>query len=145
MWCTGYGKVAVEPIALSPGPTIRRGQPVSLRSGAGEKLLDEAGWKPGPDGIRVKDGQRLELTLLVSKKVLNDALIPIAKENWRQIGVVLKPQVVDFNALMAQRKAGNYDRPPLAPARSTTRTTAYGISTALKPKSRAITIRRSIS
>ncbi len=48
-------------------------------------------------------------TLLVSKKVLNDALIPIAKENWRQIGVLLKPQVVDFNALMAQRKAGNYD------------------------------------
>jgi peptide/nickel transport system substrate-binding protein len=45
----------------------------------------------------------------VSKKVLNDALIPIAKENWRQIGVLLKPQVVDFNALMAQRKAGNYD------------------------------------
>jgi peptide/nickel transport system substrate-binding protein len=35
----------------------------------------------------VKDGQRLELTLLVSKKVLNDALIPIAKENWQQIGV----------------------------------------------------------
>lgn len=45
----------------------------------------------------------------MSKKVLNDALIPIAKENWRQIGVLLKPQVVDFNALMAQRKAGNYD------------------------------------
>jgi ABC-type transport system substrate-binding protein len=39
----------------------------------------------------------------VSKKVLNDALIPIAKENWRQIGVLLKPQVVDFNALMAQQ------------------------------------------
>ncbi|MDR8231373.1 ABC transporter substrate-binding protein, partial [Acinetobacter baumannii] len=74
-----------------------------------KKLLDEAGWKPGADGIRAKDGQRLELTLLVSKKVLNDALIPIAKENWRQIGVLLKPQVVDFNALMAQRKAGNYD------------------------------------
>lgn len=45
----------------------------------------------------------------MSKKVLNDALIPIAKENWQQIGVLLKPQVVDFNALMAQRKSGNYD------------------------------------
>ena len=72
-------------------------------------MLDEAGWKKGPDGIRVKAGKRLELTLLVSKKVLNDALIPIAKENWQQIGVLLKPQVVDFNALMSQRKAGNYD------------------------------------
>ncbi|OFQ45372.1 TIGR04028 family ABC transporter substrate-binding protein [Corynebacterium sp. HMSC076D02] len=26
-----------------------------------KRLLDEAGWKPGPDGIRVKDGQRLVL------------------------------------------------------------------------------------
>ncbi len=26
------------------------------------RLLDEAGWVPGPDGIRVKDGQRLSLT-----------------------------------------------------------------------------------
>ncbi|MBP1326246.1 peptide/nickel transport system substrate-binding protein [Leucobacter exalbidus] len=27
-----------------------------------EKLLDEAGWKPGSDGVREKDGQRLSLT-----------------------------------------------------------------------------------
>ena len=26
-----------------------------------KRLLDEAGWKPGPDGIRVKDGKRLVL------------------------------------------------------------------------------------
>ncbi|VTN32494.1 oligopeptide ABC transporter [Klebsiella pneumoniae] len=37
--------------------------------------------------------------------------------------MLLKPQVVDFNALMAQRKAGNYDWPRSAPAPSTTRTT----------------------
>ena len=60
-------------------------------------------------GYWVIGGAVTGLTLLVSKKVLNDALIPIAKENWQQIGVLLKPQVVDFNALMAQRKAGNYD------------------------------------
>ncbi|MCI1035820.1 ABC transporter substrate-binding protein, partial [Raoultella terrigena] len=60
-----------------------------------KKQLEEASWKPRPDGIRVKDGKRLELTLQVSKKVLNDALIPIAKENGQQIGVQLEPQVVD--------------------------------------------------
>jgi peptide/nickel transport system substrate-binding protein len=27
-------------------------------------LLDEAGWRPGPDGIRTKDGQRLTLVLI---------------------------------------------------------------------------------
>lgn len=29
-------------------------------------LLDEAGWKPGPDGVRVKDGQRLTLVIIGS-------------------------------------------------------------------------------
>ena len=28
------------------------------------RLLDQAGWKPGPDGIRVKDGRRLKLRLV---------------------------------------------------------------------------------
>ncbi len=106
----GYGKVAIEPIApISWAYNPDGVNPYKYDKAQAEKLLDEAGWKPGPDGIRVKDGKRLELTLLASKKVLNDALIPIAKENWKQIGVVLKPQVVDFNALMAQRKSGNYD------------------------------------
>ncbi len=45
----------------------------------------------------------------MTKKLINDALVPIARDNYRRLGVVLKPQVLDFNALLAQRKAGNYD------------------------------------
>lgn len=106
----GYGQVAVEPIApISWAYNAEGVNPYQYDPEQANKLLDEAGWKVGKDGIREKDGKRLELTLLASKKVLNDALIPIAKENWQKIGVLLKPQVVDFNALMAQRKSGNYD------------------------------------
>lgn len=106
----GYGSVAIEPIApISWAYNPEGVNPYKYDPAKAKTLLDEAGWKPGPDGIRVKDGKRLELSLLVSKKVLNDALVPIAKENYQQIGVLLKPQVVDFNALMAARKAGNYD------------------------------------
>lgn len=106
----GYGTVAIEPIApISWAYNTDGVNPYKFDPAKANKLLDEAGWKTGGDGIRVKDGKRLELTLLVSKKVLNDALIPIAKEDYQKIGVLLKPQVVDFNALMSQRKAGNYD------------------------------------
>ena len=106
----GYGTVANEPIApISWAYNAEGVNPYKYDAAQAKKLLDEAGWKVGSDGIREKDGKRLELTLLVSKKVLNDALIPIAKENYRQIGVLLKPQVLDFNALMSQRKSGNYD------------------------------------
>lgn len=106
----GYGTVANEPISpISWAFNAEGVNQYKYDAAQAKKLLDEAGWKVGSDGIREKDGKRLELTLLVSKKVLNDALIPIAKENYRQIGVLLKPQVLDFNALMSQRKAGNYD------------------------------------
>lgn len=106
----GYGTVANEPISpISWAYNAEGVNPYKYDAAQAKKLLDEAGWKVGSDGIREKDGKRLELTLLVSKKVLNDALIPIAKENYRQIGVLLKPQVLDFNALMSQRKSGNYD------------------------------------
>lgn len=106
----GYGKVAIEPIApISWAYNSEGVNPYRYNPALAKKLLDEAGWKTGPDGIRIKDGKRLSLTLLVTKTVLNDALVPIAKENWQQIGVQLRPQVVDFNALLAQRRAGNYD------------------------------------
>ena len=106
----GYGTVAIEPISpISWAYNTEGVNPYKFDPAQAKKLLDEAGWKTGSDGIRVKDGKRLGLTLLVSKKVLNDALIPIAKEDYQKIGVLLKPQVVDFNALMSQRKAGNYD------------------------------------
>ncbi|MCS5873419.1 hypothetical protein LN650_14220 [Klebsiella pneumoniae subsp. pneumoniae] len=75
----------------------------------------------------------------MSKKVLNDALIPIARENWRQIGVLLKPQVCGF-----QRPDGATQSRKLRfglvqhQQFSTTRTTGYGISTAAKLKSPAL-------
>lgn len=38
--------------------------PLTTDIAAARRLLDEAGWMPGPDGIRAKDGARLEATLL---------------------------------------------------------------------------------
>ncbi|MFC8527403.1 ABC transporter substrate-binding protein [Nocardia sp. NPDC057227] len=57
----------------------------------GRKLLDEAGWVPGTDGIRVKDNRRLELTVPqdAQQAALNGAWEYIAQQ-WRQeLGVVL--------------------------------------------------------
>ncbi|CAI0710242.1 Oligopeptide-binding protein AppA precursor [Serratia entomophila] len=106
----GYGTVANQPISPISWAYDATGiNPYAYDLAKARRLLDEAGWKAGADGIRQKDGKKLELTLLVTKKLINDALVPIAKDNYRQLGVVLKPQVLDFNALLAQRKTGNYD------------------------------------
>jgi len=106
----GYGTVATQPVApISWAYDADAVDPYAYDPAEAAALLDEAGWKLGPDGIRVKDGQRLSLRLLATKSLFNDALIPIAQENWKAIGVDLVPEVSDFNALLAKRKAGDYN------------------------------------
>lgn len=60
------------------------------------RLLDEAGWVPGADGIRVKDGQRLELTTWVAAVFpLNQQLDELVATQWERIGVSLKIETPD--------------------------------------------------
>lgn len=51
-------------------------------------LLDRAGWKVGPDGIRVKGGQRLafENSTTAGNK-LREQIQQLLQQQWRQIGV----------------------------------------------------------
>jgi peptide/nickel transport system substrate-binding protein len=51
-------------------------------------LLDAAGWKAGPDGIRLKDGKRLQLTLAgVQGSANGNAAAVIVQRNWHDVGV----------------------------------------------------------
>ena len=65
-----------------------------------KQVLDDAGWKPGADGIREKDGQRLEVKFLASEgNSVLDSLLPKLIKSWGDIGVDLKQTTVDFNTL----------------------------------------------
>jgi len=64
-------------------------------------LLDEAGWiDTNGDGIRDKDGVELSLTWTAYNDVdwpLN--LIAMATENWKELGVELNAEMMEFNAV----------------------------------------------
>ena len=54
------------------------------------QLLDQAGWKRGPDGVREKNGVRLDLNFATAAgTVINDQLIELLRQTWKQIGVTL--------------------------------------------------------
>jgi peptide/nickel transport system substrate-binding protein len=56
-------------------------------------LLDADGWKRGADGIRVKDGQRLEVPFVSSTGTPDgDTSIEIIRSSWKQIGVDMSVQ-----------------------------------------------------
>ncbi len=51
-------------------------------------VLDADGWKVGPDGIRVKNGQRLEFTLSTqTESNYGKALQTVLQRQWREVGV----------------------------------------------------------
>jgi peptide/nickel transport system substrate-binding protein len=54
-------------------------------------LLDDAGWRTGPDGIRSKNGRRLALTMAnVSGSATGNALAVLAQRYWHDVGVELQ-------------------------------------------------------
>ncbi|MFZ3229147.1 MAG: peptide ABC transporter substrate-binding protein [Pseudobdellovibrio sp.] len=53
-----------------------------------EKLLDEAGWKMGADGIRAKDGKKLSFTLMTTAGNKTRELVQVYLQNqWKQVGI----------------------------------------------------------
>ncbi len=58
-------------------------------------LLDEAGWERGSDGIRVKDGERLELLFQTSTNAVRQDFQALIQQWWREIGVEARLRNID--------------------------------------------------
>ncbi|WP_113405308.1 TIGR04028 family ABC transporter substrate-binding protein [Rhizobium sp. SYY.PMSO] len=64
---------------------------LSYDPAAAEKLLDEAGWKKGTDGVRQKDGKPLSLAVYESlPQPQNKAVLQLVAQQWAKIGVKLQ-------------------------------------------------------
>ncbi|GIP32720.1 ABC transporter substrate-binding protein [Paenibacillus sp. J2TS4] len=74
------------------------------------QLLDEAGWKVGADGIREKDGVKFKIHFLATTpNPVNEAIIPVAQENYGDLGILFEPDMLDFNAVKEKQKKGEFD------------------------------------
>ncbi|MFD1811420.1 ABC transporter substrate-binding protein [Rhodococcus gannanensis] len=76
-----------------------------------EKLLDDAGWKVGSDGIRAKDGQRLSVTL-VNGQSGGTAAYELVAQHLQRIGVELVIKNVSRAEMLAALDTGDYDFVP---------------------------------
>jgi len=89
--------------------------------------LDAAGWVPGPDGIRVRDGQRLALDVIyLSSVATNQTVLELLQQQLRDVGIelVLRPLSVADYVTAAKDPAvnlsfGNFTRPDLDVLRTT--------------------------
>jgi len=77
---------------------------------AAKKLLDEAGWTEGSDGIREKDGEKLSLRLLTDAQTPTEQTIGEFLTPWmKDIGVELKVESSDSDTISDRTTAGDYD------------------------------------
>ncbi|MEY4575884.1 MAG: hypothetical protein RL701_587, partial [Pseudomonadota bacterium] len=78
---------------------------------AAARILDELGWKPGPDGVRVKDGKRLTLAFLDTQgnreKRLD--LVTVLRRQLRDNGFDLRVDSQPAGLYQAKTASGDYD------------------------------------
>ena len=94
----GYGKAGQPTCNLVPAPVAYASDNTGCLKqdveGA-KKLLDDAGWKVGADGIREKDGKKLTLTYQSSTNAVRQDFQSLIKQWWNAIGVDAQLKNID--------------------------------------------------
>lgn len=71
------------------------------------RLLDEAGWTVGPDGIRQKDGVRLSFALHGTKDT--ETLLTVIQAQFREVGVEANLDIMEIGALFEKIGGEDHD------------------------------------
>ncbi|TDC79703.1 ABC transporter substrate-binding protein [Streptomyces hainanensis] len=73
-------------------------------------LLDDAGWVPGPDGVRVRDGEELRLTAMwIPNFGPNENALQLIQQQLRAVGIDLRLRTVPLPELPAAQEEGDFD------------------------------------
>ncbi len=95
----GYGKAGKVTCNVVPSPAIynspNNDSCMTQDIDGANKLLDEAGWKRGADGIREKDGVRLSILYQTSTNAVRQDFQALIKDWWKQIGVETELKNID--------------------------------------------------
>jgi peptide/nickel transport system substrate-binding protein len=106
----GYGAIAngqFPPGSWAYDPSVK---PYAYDPNRAKALLAEAGWKPGPDGILVKDGKRLAFSLRHDQadQTVKDTTI-IIQEFLKKVGVEATVEPLDWPTFVKKLFASEFE------------------------------------
>ncbi len=105
----GFGAVASGPVSPAH-PWFEPAEAIPFDPAAAAALLDAAGWRRGPDGIRVRNGTRLAFGLL-TVGTGDMALEQMLQAQWRGLGVDVRIRQLELTTFLAtaQSSARDFD------------------------------------
>ena len=96
---TGYGEAGRITCNLVPAPEINASPNndwcMKQDMAQAAKLLDDAGWVMGSDGVREKDGKRLSVLYQTSTNSVRQAAQALVKQWWNELGVEVELRNID--------------------------------------------------
>lgn len=95
----GFGSVAHGPVPPEH-PWYVPIPEVPFAAGGARALLEEAGWRPGPDGVLVNGGRRFAVTLY-TVATSDVALEQMIQAQFRRIGVAITIRTLELSTFLA--------------------------------------------
>lgn len=105
---TEYDKPATSILTTTVPGYVDLGSELEYNPEKAKKLLAAAGWAPGSDGIRTKDGNRLTLDI----KFIDESYQPIyelVQQQLKSVGIDITLSLITGAQQTSDRKAGNFD------------------------------------
>lgn len=84
----------------------KQGEQYKFDLNKAKQTLENAGWKAGSDGIRIKDGKRLDVLLITSGDAKIDTMV---QAQWKAAGIDLKIQQLDPAGAEAAQRKGDHN------------------------------------
>ena len=95
----GYGAAGKPTCNVLPAPAVyastANDECVTQDVDEANRILDDAGWMPGGDGVRAKDGVRLSILYQTSTNSVRQGTQALIKQMWEQVGVETELRNID--------------------------------------------------
>jgi peptide/nickel transport system substrate-binding protein len=95
-----------------------------------KSLLDAAGWTPGGDGVRQKDGKRLSFNLRVAPYYqVSQSVLEVVQSQWRKAGVevnLTRPSLTEYESQLASANDWYFTQGQTSTAEPSVLRTSYG-------------------
>ena len=107
----GEAKRATSDIPPSSWAHDRNLNPLPRDPEAAHRLLAEAGWRRGPDGVYARDGQPFRFTLWTyAGDRVREAVLLVVQQQWRDLGLQVEVATQERNSFVANRiLKGDFD------------------------------------